>query len=343
MYKSGLSFVEVYSELEHSVLALDAVVLSKTTAFQQLDIVDSSLYGRSLVLDGSWQSSSRDEAHYHEALVHPAFLAYAAAHGAAGPSTVLILGGGEGATAREALRWPSVTKVVMVDIDGEVVEACKEHMPEFSAGAFDDPKVELVIGDALKYLADAGADANGPRFDVVISDLSDPIDDGPSQALFTREVFASVRGVLSPEGVYVLQAGQVSPFLEMHVHTYSTMKAVYPHVLGYSTDVASFRSHWGFMLGAFSDAYAPQATCLGRPAPFSPLFAASAIDTLLAGADLTDSLQLLDGEGMLSMVTHPKWLRTAYARATKVFSSSDAELASYTTTLDDENEPAAAQ
>ncbi|MFQ5494791.1 MAG: spermidine synthase, partial [Phycisphaerae bacterium] len=122
------------------------VILHKKTEFQEMYIVETGAYGRALVLDGKWQSCTGDEYLYHEPLVHPAMLL----HG--DPRRVLILGGGEGATAREVLRWRDVEYVAMVDIDAEVVAACREHLAEMHGDAFDDPRLEVVIDDALKVL-----------------------------------------------------------------------------------------------------------------------------------------------------------------------------------------------
>src|SRR3977135_1876318 len=107
------------------------------TKFQHVEIFQTAAYGKTLVLDGRIQSSQGDEFIYHEALVHPGLLATEAA-----PRSALVIGGGEGATLREILRYPSITRAVMVDIDGEVVELCKKHLPEMHQGIFEDPRVD---------------------------------------------------------------------------------------------------------------------------------------------------------------------------------------------------------
>ena len=170
------------------------------TAFQEMYIVRTGAYGKALVLDGKWQSCTGDEFLYHEPLVHPVMLL------AGSPKRVLILGGGEGATAREVLRWKTVEHTTMIDIDGEVVEACKKHLPEMHQGCFDDPRLEVVIGDALDFLDNTSA-----TWDVIISDLSDPIEEGPSFKLFTKEYFEKTKAVLSQGGAFVVQAGPVGP------------------------------------------------------------------------------------------------------------------------------------
>lgn len=270
----------------------------RKTAFQEMYIVETGAYGKALVLDGKWQSCTGDEFLYHEPLVHPAMLAHR------DPRRVLILGGGEGATAREVLRWKCVEQAVMIDIDGEVVEACREHLAEMHQGAFDDPRLELLIGDALEYL-----DETGRTFDVVISDLSDPIEEGPSFKLFTREYFEKTRRVLAPDGVFVVQAGPVSP-AEMHLHCRlaSTLRAVFPHTASLTSYVPTYAAPWSYILAGAE----PLDT---RPDP-------EAIDRRLA-AETTGGLRMLDGTTLLGLYQLPKHLRTAIADETQIYTLSE--------------------
>lgn len=274
------------------------VLVSKKTAYQDMCIVDSGLFGKALVLDGKWQSSTGDEFLYHEPLVHPAMVS----HGE--PRSVLVLGGGEGATVREVLKWRSVEKVVMVDIDGEVVEACKEHLPEMHQGAFDDDRTELVIADALDYL-----DRPSRAWDVIISDLSDPIEQGPSFRLFTREYFQTCRRALSGRGRFVIQAGPLSPpELGLHVRLVKTVQAVFAHVASYGSHVPSYASPWGFALGSDE----PIDT---RPDP-------DAVDALLAERT-TGQFRMFDGATLLGLMQTPKHIRQAIAAETRIHTLSD--------------------
>ncbi len=265
----------------------------RKTDFQEMYIVETGAYGKALVLDGKWQSSAVDEFLYHEPLVHPAMLL----HG--DPRSVLILGGGEGATAREVLRWKSVERAVMIDIDGEVVEACRKHLPEMHQGAFDDPRLEVVIEDALKYL-----DAAKQTFDVVISDLSDPIEEGPSFKLFTKEYFEKTRRVLASGGVFVVQAGPVSP-VEMHLHCRlaSTLRSVFAHSASLTSYVPTYAAPWSYILASTN----PINT---RPDP-------EETDRQLA-EKTTGGLKMLDGRALLGLYQLPKHLGTAIAEETRV-------------------------
>ncbi len=277
------------------------VVAYRKTEFQEMYIVETGAYGKALVLDGKWQSCTGDEFLYHEPLVHPAMLQY----GTGGddlcpPRRVLILGGGEGATAREVLRWKSVERVVMIDIDREVVDACRENLPEMHQGAFDDPRFEVVIGDALDFL-----DTTDQCWDVIISDLSDPIEEGPSFKLFTREYFEKVRRVLAPDGAFVVQAGPVSPMeMGMHARLVRTMKAVFDHVESYVSFVPSYASPWGFALGS------------GQPIDTRP--DPDRVDRRLA-ENITGELRMLDGSAFLGLFLLPKHLRRAIAEETRIY------------------------
>jgi len=147
---------------EGHVHEVKTVLFSKKTPFQQIEVVELSGYGRSLILDGKVQSTQTDEFIYHEVLVHPAMLTHP------DPKRVLVVGGGEGATLREVLRHRTVERALMVDIDREVVEVSRELLPEFHAGSYDDPRTELVFEDARRWI-----ETHDEIFDVIIIDLSE--------------------------------------------------------------------------------------------------------------------------------------------------------------------------
>ncbi len=273
---------------------LTAVLEYRKTPFQEMYIVETGAYGKALVLDGKWQSSVVDEFLFHEPLVQPAMIQ----HGA--PRRVLILGGGEGATAREALRWSTVEKVAMVDIDREVVEACRRHLPEMHQNAFDDPRFELVIDDALNVLG-----RNIEKWDVIISDLSDPIEEGPSFRLFTREFFEEARRALHEDGCFAVQAGPVAPGeFQLHVRLVRTTMAVFPHVLSYSSFVPTYGAPWGFILASAR----PLVT---RPDP-------ETVDRLLA-EKTAGGFRMLDGRTLLGLLQTPLHLRRAIEQETAVY------------------------
>ncbi|MCI0823092.1 MAG: fused MFS/spermidine synthase, partial [Chloroflexi bacterium] len=179
---------------------IDRVLYEGQTAYQHVRIHDAACFGRTLVLDDKTQSTEVDEFVYHEALVQPCMIAHP------GPRVVFVAGGGEGATIREVLRHRSVEKVVMVDIDREVVEVCKKYLPNHHQGSFDDPRLELIHDDALKYLEETPQ-----RFDVAIIDVPDPLEAGPAYLLFTQEFYRLLQSRLTERGLMVAQSGPTGP------------------------------------------------------------------------------------------------------------------------------------
>ncbi|MFH1136071.1 MAG: polyamine aminopropyltransferase [Pseudomonadota bacterium] len=198
-------------------------LFSGRSEFQHIDILETEEYGRMLLLDGVANSSERDEYIYHEALVHPALLTHP--H----PRTVCVIGGGEGATLREIFRHPGVSRVVMVDIDRRLVELCRQHLPNFSAGAFEDPRLELFFGDGRRFLEETEEE-----FDVILVDLSDPVPDSPAVYLFTKDFYKVVFDRLSPDGVACFQGESLQPWrCELHARMFNTLAEIFPVTLPY--------------------------------------------------------------------------------------------------------------
>lgn len=218
---------------------VERLVAQVQTRYQEAIVADTSAYGRVLFLDGLVQSAEADEALYHEALIHPALVL----HGR--PRRVLVGGTGEGASLREILRHASVETVVSVDLDAEVVALCKEHLPQWHAGSLDDPRVELRTEDIAETLRTAAPGS----YDVIVLDVTDPTDEGPSAALFSTQFFALVLRALADDGVCVLQAGELDPLDLKQARTIrSTLQAVFPEVRFAHGFVPSFHCLWGFAL-----------------------------------------------------------------------------------------------
>lgn len=233
-------FFDYISPLEAHIHGIERVVFSKQTQFQQLEIIDTHSYGRALVLDGKMQSSAQDEFIYHEALVHPALLTHPR------PRDVFVVGGGEGATLREILRHRSVEHALMVDIDEEVVDSCKRYLPQWHQGAFDDRRTELKFLDARKYLEE-----HKPTYDIIVIDISEPVEEGPAYLLYTREFYQIVLECLADDGIISLQAGttSASDLLNFAAVT-NTLQSVFPVVRTYQAFIPSFGAPWGFALAS---------------------------------------------------------------------------------------------
>jgi spermidine synthase len=231
-------FLDLNHEFDLTGFRRERVVVTGRTEFQDFEIFENRLWGRMLILDGRLQSAEVDEFIYHEALVQPAMLAHP------DPRQVLILGGGEGATLREVLRHPGVQRAVMVDIDGELVGLCKEWLPSFHQGAFDDARTELVVADGRAWLA---AQPDG-SLDVIILDLPEPLEAGPALQLFTRQMYELARSKLAPGGVVAVQSGSAGFQARLMPDISATLRAVFPRVVPYTAYVPSFMDLYGFHL-----------------------------------------------------------------------------------------------
>ncbi len=268
--------------------AIKRYVYNGKTAYQHVEIVDTETYGRLLILDGKVQSASLDEHIYHEALIHPAMVLHPA------PKRALIIGGGEGAGLREILRHPRVERVVMVDLDRQVVELCREHLEQWHRGSFEDKRVELHFMDARQYLKETEE-----HFDIIISDLTEPSEKGPSSLLFTRQFYEIVKKRLLPGGILALQAGGLSiDYMDVHTAVRNTLHLIFSRVRSYHTYIPSFDSSWGFIIA--SDAHDPLA--LKR----------DEVDRRLAV--VAPQLEFYDGETHQGLFSLPKNIRRAFSK-----------------------------
>lgn len=189
---------QVTEEIGHS-LRIDKVLFEGEVDHQHLIVFENEIFGRLFALEGFIQVSTRDEFIYHEMLVHvPLF-----AHGNA--KRVLVIGGGDGGAIREVFRHQTVEHCTMVEIEGSVVDFSKEWFPTISDGAFDDPRLNLVIADGAKFVKETD-----DKFDVILVDSTDPV--GPGKVLFTEEFYADCRNCLTDEGIMITQCGL--PFLQ---------------------------------------------------------------------------------------------------------------------------------
>ncbi len=291
-------FFETTTPVEGHFHAIVRTVFALQTKYQQMEILETASYGKCLVLDGRIQSSAADDFVYHESLVHPALILPER------PQTALVIGGGEGATLREVLRWRSIRKAVMVDIDEAVVAACRRHLPEMHQGAFDDPRTELRHEDARAYL-----ETTRERFDVIVHDLTEPLEAGPACLLFTREFYRLLAERLTERGVITMQAGMTKiGELEFYTAMARTLGEAFPVVAPYQSFISCFGTPWGFILAAKA----------GDPRALP----ADAVDRRLRDG-IRGELGFYDGQAHQHLFSLPKHLQRAVAGATRVVTDAD--------------------
>ncbi|MCL0107731.1 polyamine aminopropyltransferase, partial [Peptococcaceae bacterium] len=196
-----------------SLQALD-VLHTEKTEYQHLAIVDTMPFGRVLFLDGIIQTTVKDEFVYHEMITHPALNT----HG--NPKNVLVIGGGDGGAIREILKYPTVEKATLVEIDEKVVKYSKKYLPEISF-ALDDPKVEVRFEDGIKHVA-----GHKGVYDVITVDSPDPI--GPAVGLFARDFYQNVFEALTDDGIFVAQTE--SPWFnrDLIARVYKDISSIFP-------------------------------------------------------------------------------------------------------------------
>jgi spermidine synthase len=282
---SNGNFVDFEDEGEGHYFRDSKIIVAKTTRFQKLEILTAADFGKMLVLDGALQSVEDDEYIYHEALVQPALCAHPA------PRRVLIIGGGEGATAREALLHASVERVTMVDLDGEVVALCREHLPSWHQGAFESDRVELVIGDGRAFV-ESGTDT----YDVIVIDVVDAFDGGPAEALYTTDFYRAVKARLAPGGILVVQAMECGVNAwEDHRRVRANLAPVFAFARTAAVFVPTFWSDWGFV-------FASDTLDLREVRP-------DVVDRVIAERELAAHLEFYDGYAHQRLFSLSKDLR----------------------------------
>ena len=204
-----------------------------TKACDSVVIAESPVFGRMLFLDGELQSAAVDEHIYHESLVHPVMTSCCPR------GRVLVVGGGEGATVREVLKWDPA-HVDWVDIDGELVELCETHLG-WAPNVMDDPRVKYYPEDIRGVIPELISGS----YDVIILDLPDP--DGDTGYLYSDTFWADIRSLLGPNGQIVTHCGPVRPFGSIG-GGFQRLRGHFGVRGFYSQMIPSFQSEWGFMI-----------------------------------------------------------------------------------------------
>jgi len=273
--------------------SISDILYSGKSEFQSIQVIDTPAFGKCLILDGKIQCSEADEFIYHESLVHPPMITHPQ------PETVFIAGGGEGATLREILAHSTVKRVVMVDIDKMVPDICKEFLPSLGQGSFEDSRVELLHMDAMKYL-----DETQQKFDVIIIDLTEPLEESPAYLLYTQEFYQGLKGKLTEEGLVALQSGSTSMVISLgFIAVANTLRTAFSMVAPYQAEIPSFGGSWGFAVASQNL----------DPRELSP----EEVDRRLSRR-VNKPLRFYDGLTHRGMFSIPKYLREEMAREKRI-------------------------
>lgn len=258
----------------------------KQSAWQHIEVFDNALFGRVMRIDGCFMTSERDEFFYHEPMVHLPAIAHTQ------PRSALVVGGGDGGAAEELLKHPSIERVVLAELDADVVQLARQWLGNIHKGAFDDPRLELRIGDARALI-----ESCSERFDQIVLDLTDPF--GPALDLYTIEFYQACRRALHPGGVLSLHLGSPIHLPGSMARIAASLRAAFPIVRPYLQYVPLYGTLW--CMAVASDSTDPA------------LLSATEVDARIAARNLPD-LQLYNGATHHALLAQPNFVRDLLAR-----------------------------
>lgn len=210
---------------------------TRQTPYQRLEVLETRQFGKALRLDGAFMTSEGEEFFYHEALIHPAAIAHPQ------PQQALIVGGGDGGAAEELLKHPSLERVVVAELDGEVVEVAKRHFATIHRHVFAEPRLELRLGDGRAFVQ-----TTAERFDLLYLDLTDP--ETPADPLYSAEFFAEVRRVLAVGGMLVAHLGSPVFHAKRVRDIVGDLRKVFAVVRCYGLYIPLYGAYWGFAVAS---------------------------------------------------------------------------------------------
>lgn len=239
-----LWYTEEHTENVRFSIKVKNVLYTGQSPYQKIDVFDSEEFGRFLTLDGLMMLTEKDEFIYHDMIVHVPM--------AVNPNIkrVLVIGGGDGGTVRELTRYETIESIHMVEIDKQVVDVCREYLPQ-TAGKLDDPRVELFFEDGLKFVR-----SHVDEYDLIIVDSTDPF--GPGEGLFTREFYGNCYKALKEDGIMVNQ--HESPYYTYYISSmkraHKRIKEFFPIAKVYQAHIPTYPSGY-WLFGFASKKYDP--------------------------------------------------------------------------------------
>jgi len=191
------------------------ILIKKRSPFQEITIMETENHGNALMLDGCWMTSDKEEKYYHECLVHPALSSLKTA------SRVLIIGGGDGGTARECLKYSDISLIDLVEIDKEVIELAKKYLKELGQNAWEDKRLKINICNGLKWVSNT----QNNYYDVVFIDCSDPSE--ISNEIYSLKFYEECKRITKKEGIVATQSESPESFPAIHIEIIKSFKQIF--------------------------------------------------------------------------------------------------------------------
>ena len=255
-------------------------LLETNSKFQKIEIVDTDEFGKVLLLDGITQVVEKNEFQYHELMTHLALLSQTS------PKSILVIGGGDGGIDKEILKHPSIQMIHHVDLDGDVIELSKKYIPSISNGAFDNPKVNVIIQDGRQFV-----EKSTTQYNTIIMDMTDPF--GPSVMLYTYEYFLSVKKILKDEqSQFVMHIESPISRPDIFNRIYQTLNAVFPKVNIFYNYIQMYGTLWAIAICSVANDLKKISN--------------NKIESNIEKRGMKDKLSLINGETFISMqATYP--------------------------------------
>jgi len=269
----------------HTSLEVEQVLAERKSPFQDIKVVKSRNLGNVLILDDVFQTSERDEFFYHEPLVHVPLFSHD------NPTTVLLIGGGDGGSAEEILKHPSVEACIMVELDEAVFQTAEQYLDKVHKNVFQSDRLKFIFQDGFDFLRDYEG-----RFDAIILDLTDPI--GDSVPLYSNEFYELLKDHLNPGGLTSLHMGIITHDPSHSASIFQSLQTVFGKVAPYFSYVPLYGGMMSFCLSGSS---------------FSVL-SPNDIDERIAERNI-EGLKLFNGDTYRGMFALPNYLRDAFGLA----------------------------
>ncbi|KGF85748.1 polyamine aminopropyltransferase [Prochlorococcus marinus] len=191
------------------------ILIKKTSKYQEIIVIENEYYGRALMLDGCWMTSLKDEKYYHECLVHPALSSIDEI------SNVLIIGGGDGGTLRECVKYSQISKIDLIEIDEEVIKISKKFLKKIGGEAWNDKRLKIHVDDGVQWVKKT----RDNFYDVILIDCSDPSEF--SNLLFSDSFYEECKRILTPKGILATQSESPESFKNIHINILKTLKNIF--------------------------------------------------------------------------------------------------------------------
>ncbi len=227
------------------------LLIRKTSKYQEIIVIENDYYGKALMLDGCWMTSLKDEKYYHECLVHPAL---SRIHE---KSNVLIIGGGDGGTARECVKYNKIGRIDLVEIDEEVIKVSKKFLKEIGGEAWNDKRLKIYIDDGVKWVENT----RDNFYDVIFIDCSDPSEF--SNLLFSDSFYKECKRILKPKGILATQSESPESFKNIHISILKTLKKIFRNSETMYSFVPIYPSGiWSWTFASKEELYLSQPSCI---------------------------------------------------------------------------------